>query len=96
MENTFDLEEVGRNIIKTTLSMLELETTFDISDEDLVFTENSNLVFIENSNLVFIEDNDIFYQTEDFPQIRIGKTLYPSWAPTIPFYFPKLFNLKHN
>lgn len=88
MENTFDLEEVGRNIIKTTLSMLELETTFDISDEDLVFTENSNLVFIE--------DNDIFYQTEDFPQIRIGKTLYPSWAPTIPFYFPKLFNLKHN
>lgn len=84
MENTFDLEEVGRNIIKTTLSMLELETTFDISDEDLAFTE------------VFIEDNDIFYQTEDFPQIRIGKTLYPSWAPTIPFYFPKLFNLKHN
>lgn len=71
MENNIDLDEMGRNIIKTTASLLSLEEfQFDIKDEDFVFTEKN----VETS-----------YQTKNIFSVHFGKPLYCSSAKTIPF-----------
>lgn len=80
MEDT-NLEQLSRNIIETTATLLALEQSiFDIKEEDFAF----------------IDDVEPLHHTKQLFVLRIAKPLYNSFGNTIQFdkKFQKAVNCK--
>lgn len=75
MNNTINLEQLSRNIVQTTASLLLIEKFhFNIEDKDLIFVED-----------VGASSQTALNQTKQLFSLQIAKPLYDSSGDTIVF-----------